>query len=147
MRESSVDGPTPRRPRGRRDARCPEWWVVSGTSMSPEERGHLDRATDADRLHESRATAIVRSARLMQSDVVELARALAAASAIPPRLAFSPDECARALGVSRDFLDEHVMPELRIVRRGRRRLVPVRELERWLDREAALVLDRERARR
>jgi excisionase family DNA binding protein len=57
-----------------------------------------------------------------------------------PRLALSPDECARALGVSRDFFDEHVMPELRIVRRGRRRLVPVRELERWLSAEAALPL-------
>lgn len=58
------------------------------------------------------------------------------------RLALSPDEAATALGVSRDFLDEHVMPELRIVRRGRRRLVPVRELERWLDEEACRVLDR-----
>ncbi|MFL5961021.1 MAG: hypothetical protein ACJ75G_12250 [Gaiellaceae bacterium] len=42
--------------------------------------------------------------------------------------------------MSRDFLDEHVMPELRIVRRGRRRLVPMRELERWLDREAARAI-------
>jgi len=50
-----------------------------------------------------------------------------------PRLALSPDEAAGALGVSRDFLDEHVMPELRVVRRGRRRLIPVRELERWLE--------------
>lgn len=56
------------------------------------------------------------------------------------RLALSPDEAAAALGVSRDFLDEHVMPELRIVRRGRRRLVPMRELERWLDREAARAI-------
>ena len=52
------------------------------------------------------------------------------------RLALTPNEAAVALGVSRDFLDEHVMPNLRIVRRGRRRLVPVRELERWLDQEA-----------
>jgi hypothetical protein len=54
------------------------------------------------------------------------------------RLALSPAEAAESLGVSRDFFDEHVGPELRIVRRGRRKLVPVRELERWLDREAAL---------
>jgi excisionase family DNA binding protein len=59
-------------------------------------------------------------------------RARSAAS----RLALSPEEAAATLGVSRDFFDEHVMPELRIVRRGRRRLVPVRELERWLDEEA-----------
>jgi hypothetical protein len=56
-----------------------------------------------------------------------------------PRLALSPDEAARSLGVSRDYFDAHVAPELRIVRRGRRKLVPVRELEVWLDREAARV--------
>ena len=57
------------------------------------------------------------------------------------RLALAPAEAASALGVSRDFFDEHVLPDLRVVRRGRRRLVPVRELERWLDREAALPLN------
>ena len=50
-----------------------------------------------------------------------------------PRLALSPDEAAAVLGVSRDYLDEHVLCELRSVRRGRRILIPVRELERWLD--------------
>ncbi len=59
-------------------------------------------------------------------------------SASPPlRLALSPDEAATALGVSRDFLDEHVAPELRWVRRGRRKLVAIRDLERWLDQAAA----------
>lgn len=48
-------------------------------------------------------------------------------------LALSPDEAAAALGVSRDYLDEHVAPELRWVRRGRRKFVAIRELERWLD--------------
>jgi len=57
------------------------------------------------------------------------------------RLALSKLEAADALGVSVDFLEEHVMHELRIVRRGRRRLIPVRELERWLDDNAALVLE------
>lgn len=60
------------------------------------------------------------------------------------RLALSKREAADALGVSVDFLEEHVMHELRIVRRGRRRLIPVRELERWLDANAARVLQRER---
>jgi hypothetical protein len=41
------------------------------------------------------------------------------------------------LGVSRDYFDEHVIHELRIVRRGRRILVALNELERWLDRNAA----------
>lgn len=57
-----------------------------------------------------------------------------------PRLALSPDEAARALGVSRDYFDDHVRPELRLVRRGRRVLVAVAELERWLDRAAALTV-------
>jgi excisionase family DNA binding protein len=54
-----------------------------------------------------------------------------------PRLALSPDEAAGVLGVSRDYLDEHVIGELRIVRRGRRILIALSELERWLDRAAA----------
>jgi hypothetical protein len=56
------------------------------------------------------------------------------------RLALSPAEAARAIGVSRDFFDEHIGPELRIVRRGRRRIVPLRELERWLEANAARTL-------
>ncbi len=48
----------------------------------------------------------------------------------------SKTEAAAALGVSVDFFDEHVAPELRIVRRGRRRLVQLREIERWLDANA-----------
>jgi excisionase family DNA binding protein len=61
-----------------------------------------------------------------------------------PRLALSPEEAARALGVSRDFFDRHVLPELRVVRRGRRRLVPLRELERWLEQAAGRALTEER---
>lgn len=57
------------------------------------------------------------------------------------RLALSPDEAAASLGVSRDYLDRHVLPELRHVRLGRRRLIPVRELERWLDRSSSRALD------
>jgi excisionase family DNA binding protein len=53
-----------------------------------------------------------------------------------PRLAVSPDEAAAILGVSRDYLDEHVLGELRVVRRGRRILIALAELERWLDRSA-----------
>jgi hypothetical protein len=41
--------------------------------------------------------------------------------------------------VSVDFFDEHIAPELRTVRRGRRRLIPVRELERWVDEQADLA--------
>lgn len=48
-----------------------------------------------------------------------------------PRIALTPAEAAAAIGVGPDFFDEHVAPELRVVRRGRKRLVPVRDLERW----------------
>jgi excisionase family DNA binding protein len=57
------------------------------------------------------------------------------------RLAYSPDEAAALLGVSRSFFFEHVLPELRVVRVGRRRLVARRELERWLDENGARAID------
>ncbi len=57
------------------------------------------------------------------------------------RLALTVTEAAQALGVSDDFLREHIAPELRWVRRGRRKLVAVAELERWLEREAARTLE------
>jgi hypothetical protein len=59
-----------------------------------------------------------------------------------PRLGLSPDEAAAALGCSRDYFDAHVRPELRVIRRGRRVFVAIAELNRWLDRSAALTLDR-----
>jgi excisionase family DNA binding protein len=57
------------------------------------------------------------------------------------RLALSPDEASSTLGVSRDYFDEHVRPELRVIRRGRRVLIAVRELERWLERSACRALE------
>ncbi len=57
-----------------------------------------------------------------------------------PRLALSPDEAAAALGCSRDYLDAHIGPELRWVRRGRRKFVAIAELERWLEKSGALTL-------
>jgi excisionase family DNA binding protein len=64
----------------------------------------------------------------------------AAGDVIRGRLALSPDEAAAALGVSRDFFDDHIRSDLRLVRKGRKVLVPVRELEVWLEREAERVL-------
>lgn len=58
-----------------------------------------------------------------------------------PRLALSPDEAAAALGVSRGYFDEHVAAELRIVRRSRRKLVAVSEIQRWLDHSAVTTLE------
>jgi hypothetical protein len=53
-----------------------------------------------------------------------------------PRIALTPPEAAASIGVGPDFFDEYVAPELRIVRRGRKRLVPVQELEQWIARNA-----------
>jgi hypothetical protein len=57
------------------------------------------------------------------------------------RLALSVNEACAALAVSWDFWHQHVEPEIRLVRRGRRKLIPVRELERWLDENAERVLE------
>ena len=56
-----------------------------------------------------------------------------------PRLAFSVDEAATALGVSRDHFERHVLGSLRVIYSGRRRLIPLRELERWVEREAVSI--------
>lgn len=50
-----------------------------------------------------------------------------------PRIALTRDEAAAALGMSLDSFERHVQPELRLIRRGRLRLVPVTELQRWAD--------------
>jgi hypothetical protein len=61
-------------------------------------------------------------------------------SASIPRIALTPPEAAAAIGVGPDFFDANVAPELRLVRRGRKRLVPVAELERWTAENAERVL-------
>lgn len=64
----------------------------------------------------------------------------AGALANVPRLALSVAEACEALGVGWDFWAEHVAPDVRIVRRGRRKLVPLAELTRWLDENAERAL-------
>jgi hypothetical protein len=56
----------------------------------------------------------------------------------PPaaRLALRPAEAADALGVSRALFYRDVLPQLRCVYLGRVRVVPIVELERWLEKEA-----------
>jgi excisionase family DNA binding protein len=68
------------------------------------------------------------------------ARTGSASAATVPRLALSKTEAADALGVSIDFLEQHVLHELRIVRRGRRRLIPLTELQRWIENNAHRTL-------
>jgi hypothetical protein len=56
------------------------------------------------------------------------------------RLALTRAEAADCLGMSVDSFERYVQPEIRLVRRGTLRLVPVAELEGWLLKNADLVL-------
>lgn len=57
-----------------------------------------------------------------------------------PRIALTPPEAAAAIGVGPDFFEANVAPELRLIRRGRKRLVPISELERWIAENAEFAL-------
>jgi excisionase family DNA binding protein len=56
------------------------------------------------------------------------------------RVTLSREEAAAALGVSLDTFERYVQSELRIIRLGRLRLVPVAELERWAGEAAERAL-------
>jgi hypothetical protein len=54
-----------------------------------------------------------------------------------PRLALSIRDAACAVGVSESHFKRHVLPRLRVTLSGRRRLIAVRELEKYLAERAA----------
>jgi len=88
---------------------------------------------------------VQRALSTVSPELLEQLVSLLSAQAQPvPRMTLGPEEAAAALGVSRDFFDETIAPELRLIRRGRRKLVPVRELERWIASEARFALAEER---
>jgi len=55
------------------------------------------------------------------------------ATSAVPRVALTREEAAAAIGMSLDSFERHVQPELRLIRRGKIRLVPITELQRWAD--------------
>ena len=57
------------------------------------------------------------------------------------RLALTRAEAAAAIGMSVDSFERYVQPELKVVRVGRMRLIEVRELERWLQENAAHLFE------
>ena len=61
-----------------------------------------------------------------------------------PRLALTRQEAAEALGMGVTSFEQYVQPHIRAVRQGKLRLFPVRELERWLEENAAMTLDSRR---
>jgi excisionase family DNA binding protein len=56
-----------------------------------------------------------------------------------PALALSVEQACEALGVSWDTWRAHIEPDVPLVRLGRRKLIPVSELQAWLDRHAESV--------
>lgn len=58
-----------------------------------------------------------------------------------PRLALDRREAASALGIGMTSFELYVAPQLRSIRQGRLVLYPVRELERWVEENAALALE------
>ncbi len=74
------------------------------------------------------------------------ATAPAAASLPPtvapvPRLALDVTEACAALGVSWKLWREHIEPGVRVVRIGRRKMVAIDELRRWLQENGERVGD------
>lgn len=61
-----------------------------------------------------------------------------------PRLALNQQEAAESLGMSPNFFAEHVAPDLKVIRLGRKRLYPVTELDRWTEQNAALTMEASR---
>jgi excisionase family DNA binding protein len=96
---------------------------LMGSTIRPSER--LDGKTHAE---------LVRLAGVGRALIAQVAEAIGKAEkAAPERLALSKAEAAETLGISLDFFEVHVLPELRVIRRGRRVLVPVAALHKWLE--------------
>jgi len=66
---------------------------------------------------------------------------MAVATSTTPPLAVTPAEAARLLSISKESFDRYVRAEVRAVRKGRLVLIPIPELTRWIDANAALTLD------
>jgi hypothetical protein len=60
-----------------------------------------------------------------------------------PRLCLTKREAAQSLAASVDFFEAHVLPEIRVIRIGRKVIVPVVELEAWVQKRAAPTLSAE----
>jgi excisionase family DNA binding protein len=58
-----------------------------------------------------------------------------------PRFALTRSEAAQSLGLSLASFERWVQPELRVIRRGKLRLIPTSELERWAEQNAERVLE------
>jgi len=57
-----------------------------------------------------------------------------------PRICLSREEAAASIGIGLDSFERHVQPHIRMIRRGRLRLVPISELQRWAEQAAERTL-------
>ena len=57
-----------------------------------------------------------------------------------PRIVLTREEAAASLGMSLDSFERYVQPNIRMIREGRLRLVPVSELQRWAEQSATRTL-------
>ncbi len=57
-----------------------------------------------------------------------------------PRITLTRAEAAASLGISLTTFDQLVGPDVRMVRHGKLRLIPIAELERWAGEHAQHVL-------
>lgn len=55
-------------------------------------------------------------------------------------IAVTRETAAQMLGMSIDSFERHVQPDVRLIRRGKLRLVPVEELRKWAEANAERVL-------
>jgi hypothetical protein len=69
---------------------------------------------------------------------------VAAVVAPIPRIALTREEAAASLSMSIDSYERWVQPHVRMVRLGRMRLVPISELQRFVDEHAEHVLEAQR---
>jgi hypothetical protein len=74
----------------------------------------------------------------LQAQLAGITKALNGATG--PHFALSREAAAAAMGMSLDSFERYVQPDVRLVRRGRMRLVPPAELERWVEVNAERVL-------
>jgi len=85
----------------------------------------------------------VRAGRVLVTEMAPISPHAAAALSAQKRgaltLALSVEQACEALGVSWDTWRAHIEPDVRLVRLGRRKLIPVSELQAWLDRHAESV--------
>ena len=58
-----------------------------------------------------------------------------------PRYTLTRKEAAAALGISLNHFERRVQPELKVVASGQLILIPVNELERWVQRHARFLVE------